>query len=107
MCIRDSNKVIARASPIIVSLERDLNDEMAKNVPTIVLKNAKAGWKEGKKAVEDAKAKLADANPPEWPESFSESFPKLSKTWQDAAILLASQLTAIRQADQDARARSD
>ena len=92
----EANKVVSRCSPIQVSLERDLEDELIKKVPAAVRGEAQKAMKEINKYVEEAKKKLAATTPTPYTETVIEGFDKDRKAWVDAAQLLASQLAAIR-----------
>ena len=93
-----SNQVLAKCSPFLVSLERDLADPVLSKIPSVVKKKATAALDDCKNYSENAKTKLGNADPEPWPEALVEELAKATKEWQESASLLAAQLAAIKRA---------
>ena len=90
------NKVISKASPVMVSLERDLHDDNIDKVPTAVVTPAKKTYEDVVALMSKAKKNLASEEPSDWPEGFVDSFPGKVSKWMDSANLLSAQLAAIK-----------
>ena len=93
-----SNKVISRCSPILVSLERDLEDPAMNKVPNTVKNQSRSALGACNSHVKMSKDKLAQEDPAPWGDAFVTAFGVEVKSWVEAALLLSSQLSAIKRA---------
>ena len=93
-----SNKVLSRCSPIQVSPERDLEDPAMKRVPNVVKNQSKTALAACNSHLKMAKDKLAQEDPAPWGDAFVTAFDVEVKSWAEAALLLSSQLAAIKRA---------